>query len=217
MTTFRAVIFDMDGVLADSEPVFNEGVNAVIAAQGKSMTADLHRAIMGTSVEDTWAILMRELALPGAASDYIPAYDAEMCRRLATVKEALPGARELVAALRERGVPIAVASSSWPQWIRALLGGIGLLGSFDAIASATEVAHPKPAPDLYLLAASKLGVEPAACIAIEDTPTGLRSAKAAGMYAVQVRASSTAFPPLMEADAVIEMLAEFDLSLVSAG
>jgi pseudouridine-5'-monophosphatase len=209
-----AVIFDMDGVLADSEPVFLDGANAVIAAAGKAMTSELHQAIMGTSVEDTWAILMERLELPGAASSYIPAYDAEMCRRLGTVTAALPGARELVARLRTARVPIAVASSSWPNWIEALLTGIGLYDSFDAVASATEVAHPKPAPDLYLLAASRLAVEPTACIAVEDTPTGLRAARAAGMYAVQVRASSTAFPPLVEAHAVIETLADFDMGLL---
>jgi HAD superfamily hydrolase (TIGR01509 family) len=212
---FRAVVFDMDGVLADSEPVFLEGVNAVIAVAGKEMTPELHHEIMGTSVEDTWRILIDRLGLPGSMSDYVPAYDAEMRRRLAEMTEALPGARELVAELRRRGVPIAVASSSWPAWIRALLGGIGLLGSFDAIASATEVEHPKPAPDLYLLAAERLGVEPRRCVAIEDTPTGLRSAKAAGMFAVQVRAASTAFPPLPEADAVIDTLADFDLAVLS--
>jgi beta-phosphoglucomutase-like phosphatase (HAD superfamily) len=99
-------------------------------------------------------------------------------------------------------------------WMDALLRGIGLRDAFDALASATEVAHPKPAPDLYLLAASKLGVPPEACVAIEDTPTGLRAARAAGMYGVQVRASSTAFPPLDLADAVIDTLYDFDLSLL---
>jgi HAD superfamily hydrolase (TIGR01509 family) len=212
--TFRAVIFDMDGVLADSEPVFLDGLNAVIAGTGRRVSEELHQAIMGTSVEDTWAILMRELSLPGSATEYMDTYDAEMCRRLSAVTEALPGAKELVAALRSRGVPIAVASSSWPQWIEALLRGIGLFDSFDALASAVEVAHPKPAPDLYLLAASRVGVDPERCVAIEDTPTGLRSAKAAGMYAVQVRASSTAFPPLPEADAVIETLADFPWHLL---
>ncbi len=213
---FQAVIFDMDGVLADSEPVFHDGINALLAPYGKVMSAELHVAIMGRSVESTWQLLIEALGLPGGIGDYIPAYDREMCARLSKVTQALPGAPELVRRLREAGVPVAVASSSWRSWIDALLGGIGLLDAFDAIASATEVEHPKPAPDLYLLAASKLGVEPARCVAIEDTPTGLRAAKAAGMFAVQVRSASTAFPALAEADLVLETLVDFDVGLLVA-
>ncbi len=212
--TFRAVIFDMDGVLADSEPTYADAVDAVLKPLGKKVTQELHARMMGHGVGATWELLIRELDLPGGPDDYIGPYDRVLVDRLSKLREPLPGVVELVAALRERGVPIAVASSSWMGWVEALLGGIGLRDAFDAFASATEVEHPKPAPDLYLLAAAKLGVQPAACIAIEDTPTGLRSAKAAGMYAVQVRASSTAFPPLPEADLVLETLRDFDLRLV---
>jgi HAD superfamily hydrolase (TIGR01509 family) len=212
--TFRAVIFDMDGVLADSEPTYLEAVNAVLAPLGKAADEDLHSAIMGHGVEDTWELLIRELALPGAPRDYIPAYDRVLVERLALVREPLPGVVALVRTLQRHDVPIAVASSSWTGWMDALMRGIGLRDAFDALASATEVEHPKPAPDLYLLAAQKLGVEPAACIAVEDTPTGIKSAKAAGMFALQVRASSTAFPPLPDADQVLDTLAGFDLALL---
>lgn len=204
----------MDGVLADSEPIYAEAMDAVLAGLGKKVTPELHLKIMGTGVEETWSILVRELGLPGRIEDYIPAYDRELVERLAKLKQPLPGVVDLVRTLRREGVPIAVASSSWMGWIDALLRGIGLRDAFDALASATEVEHPKPAPDLYLLAASKLDVPPEACIAVEDTPTGLRAAKAAGMYAVQVRASSTAFPPLPMADAVIDTLEDFDLGLL---
>lgn len=214
MKTYRAVIFDMDGVLADSEPTYVEAMDEVLASLGRTVSPELHRAIMGTGVEDTWTIVVRELDLPGGIEDYIPPYDRALVRRLSKLDRPLPGVVSLVSKLRERRVPIAVASSSWTGWVEALLSGIGLRDAFDALASATEVTHPKPAPDLYLLAASKLGIPAGACIAIEDTPTGLRSARAAGMYAVQVRASSTAFPPLPEADAVIETLEDFDLGLL---
>ncbi len=211
---YRAVVFDMDGVLADSEPVYMAAANAVLAHEGKVITPEQHERIMGHGVEDSWRTLIDELELPGRMDDYIREYDEELCRRLAEVSEPLPGVRELVGDLRRRGLPIAVASSSWPGWIEALLGGIGLRDAFDTLVSATMVAHPKPAPDLYLLAAERLGQRPGDCIAVEDTPTGLRSAKAAGMLAVQVRASSTAFPPLEQADVVIDTLRDFDLSLL---
>jgi HAD superfamily hydrolase (TIGR01509 family) len=214
MTPYRAVVFDMDGVLADSEPTYAEAMDDVLASLGKTVTPELHAKIMGTGVEDTWTILIRELGLPGRMDEYIPAYDRDLVERLAKLSDPLPGVVPLIRTLRENRIPIAVASSSWMGWMDALLSGIGLRDVFDALASATEVAHPKPAPDLYRLAASRLDVPPEACTAIEDTPTGLRAAKSAGMYAVQVRASSTAFPPLDLADAVIDTLEDFDLSLL---
>ena len=210
------MVFDMDGVLADSEPVYLAAANAVLAAYGKSITAEQHEAVMGHGVEDTWETLMAQLGLPGPMSRYISAYDGELCRLLGRLSEPLPGVRPLVAELRRRGIPLAVASSSWPGWIDALLGGISLRGAFDALVSAKMVAHPKPAPDLYLLAARTLGCPPEVCIAVEDTPTGIAAAKAAGMLAVQVRASSTAFPPLPDADIVLDSLLDFDLSLLGS-
>jgi pseudouridine-5'-monophosphatase len=204
----------MDGVLADSEPIYAAAVDAVLETQGKTLDADLHRRMMGHGVHSTWQILIEALNLPGGVADYIDTYDAELRRRLALHREALPGVRELIQSLQANAVPFAVASSSWLAWVEALLGGIGLRDSFTALASATEVEHPKPAPDLYLLAAERLGVAPAECIAIEDTPTGLTAAKAAGMFAVQVRSASTAFPPLPEADLVLDSLLDFDMGLL---
>jgi HAD superfamily hydrolase (TIGR01509 family) len=133
---------------------------------------------------------------------------------LAEVREALPGVRELIPTLRERRLPLGVASSSTPEWIDALLGGLGLGGAFDAAVSAREAGGSKPAPDVYLLAARRLGAEPARCVAIEDTPTGLASAKAAGMFVVQTRSASSAFPPLEGADLVLDSLLDFPLSLL---
>ncbi len=213
---YRAVVFDMDGVLADSEPVYEDAVNAVLSPFGKTIDEDLHTRIMGHGVEATWEVLIAALRLPGVIADYIAPYDRELCERLARVAKPLPGVTELVGELHRRRVPVAVASSSWPGWIEALLRGIGLSDAFDGhLVSASMVEHPKPAPDLYLLAARQLGLPPADCIAIEDTPTGLRAAKAAGMFSIQVRSASTAFPPLPEADLVLDSLVSFDLTLLT--
>jgi beta-phosphoglucomutase-like phosphatase (HAD superfamily) len=97
--------------------------------------------------------------------------------------------------------------------VDATLVGLALSDAFEATVSASEVTHAKPAPDLYLLAAEKLGVAPERCLAVEDTATGLRAAKAAGMFAVQVRAASTALAPQPEADIVIDDYSQFDFSL----
>jgi HAD superfamily hydrolase (TIGR01509 family) len=204
----------MDGVLADSEPVYYQAVNLVLGPIGKQITTEQQRALMGHSIEDTWRYLARELDLGDSIEPYVGAYDRELRSLLAEVHQPLPGVLEIVDVLKSRGVPIAVASSSLPSWVEALLGGLGLSNSFDALVSASMVEHPKPAPDVYLLAAERLRVEPVRCIALEDTPTGLASARAAGMLAVQVNAASTAFPPLPEADLVLASLKDFDLSLL---
>jgi len=213
--TYQGIVFDMDGVLADSEPIYHHAMQLLLTPLGKTISPQQQRDMMGRSIEDTWAYLARAFDLPGPLDALIDAYDHELRRQLALVNETLPGVRELIAALKQRSVPIAVASSSLPEWIDALLGGLKLVGIFDAAVSARQAAHPKPAPDVYLLAAERLGVQPARCIAFEDTPTGLASARAAGMLAVQVRAASTAFPPLEAADLVLETLHDFDLSLLA--
>jgi HAD superfamily hydrolase (TIGR01509 family) len=176
----------MDGVIADSEPTYTEAMNAVLAPLGKHVSPELQRRLMGHSVAATWDTLRRELELQGDTDGLVQIYDRELCRLLALIQETLPGVPELIEALKGRGVPVGRASSSWPGWIEALLRGTGLTDVFDAVVSAKEVAHGKPAPDVYLRAAEKLGVPPTRCIAIEDTPTGLAAAKAAGMLAVQV-------------------------------
>jgi HAD superfamily hydrolase (TIGR01509 family) len=208
------VIFDMDGVIADSEPTYTEAMNAVLAPLGKHVSPELQRRLMGHSVAATWDTLRRELSLAPDTGGLVREYDRELCRLLALIHDTLPGVTELIEALKQRGAPVGLASSSWPGWIEALLGGTGLKHAFDAVVSAKEVAHGKPSPDVYLLAAEKLGVAPESCIAVEDTPTGLSAAKAAGMLAMQVRSASTAFPTLPEADVVIESLLEFDVRLL---
>jgi HAD superfamily hydrolase (TIGR01509 family) len=213
--SYTAVIFDMDGVLADTEPSYHRAMQLVLQPFGARIDERQQRDMMGKSIEDTWAYLAAAFNLEGPLDALIDAYDRELRRRLALVHETLPGVRELIAELRRRAIPVAVASSSLPEWIDALLGGLDLTGAFDAAVSAREAARPKPAPDVYLLAAERLKAAPSRCIAVEDTPTGLVSARAAGMLAVQVRAASTAFPPLPEAHVVLDTLAAFDLALLA--
>jgi HAD superfamily hydrolase (TIGR01509 family) len=187
------------------------------ANQRHRSSARARWAALGHGVAETWDFLARELSLTGDLNSLVADYDVALCRLLAQVSKPLPGVRELVDALQERGVPFALASSSWPGWIEALLGGVGLSEAFRVRVSAMMVANPKPAPDIYLEAASKLGVDSEHCIAIEDTPTGLKAAKGAGMLCVQSRSASTAFPPQTDADIVLDSLRDFDLTLLGSG
>lgn len=213
---YGAVIFDMDGVLADSEPLYRAATNVVLEPLGRRLTEDQSRAFMGSSVTNSWLEIMEALGLEGDLQKYVTDYDRHLLRLLGEPRELLPGVRPLIERLRERSVPIGLASSSWRTWVDTLLSAIGLDGTFDAVVAGDMVAEEKPAPDVFLRAARELGVPPDRCIALEDTPTGLVAARAAGMLAVQVRSASTAFPPLPEADLVLDSLEGFDLSLVEA-
>jgi HAD superfamily hydrolase (TIGR01509 family) len=208
------VVFDMDGVIADSEPAYFEAINEVLAPLGKYMDDALQRRIMGSRMVTTWVMLCEALSLPPPSDELIHTYDMAVRRILSQIHETLPGARELIAAIKQRGMPLGLASSSQPAWIESLLGGLGMTGVFDAIASGAEVTNGKPAPDVYLLAAERLGVPAVDCLAIEDTPTGLGASTAAGMFSVQVRSAGSAFPPQAIADVVLDSLREFDLGLL---
>ena len=214
--TFRAVIFDLDGVLWDGEPLYHEAFNIVLAPYGHRVSDDDYDQIIGLSVEACWDWLRDRFNLSEPLARFLRAYNETVLRLLKRPVEPLPGARPLIEELRRRGVPIAVASASLRQWVDVTLRGLGLQDAFDTTVSASDVNNGKPAPDLYLAAAQRLGVAPQDCLAVEDTLAGLRSAKAAGMFAIQLRAASTALPPLDEADLVLHSFADFDLSLLAS-
>ena len=212
---FRAVIFDMDGVLVDSEPAFYEAANRVLAEEGQHIEWERYQRLLGTSVRETWRALITMLGLRGGLQSYLDRYDGVLLACLGEPRTPLPGVLHLLNELKSRSIPCALATSSRKAWMDTLLQASEIpLHTLSAFAWRELVAESKPAPDLYLHAAELLGVPPERCIAIEDTPTGIASAKAAGMYTVHVRASSTAFPPIEDADLVLESLAEFPIEML---
>jgi len=212
---FRAVIFDLDGVLWDGEPLYHEAFNVVLAPLGHRVSEDDYNQVIGQSVEACWEWMWERFKLAEPPASFLPAYDRAVLQLLEQPVEPLPGVRSLISELKRLGVPIAVASASLRAWVDATLRGLALEEAFDATVSASEVESAKPAPDLYLTAAARLGVAPERCLAVEDTLAGVRSAKAAGMFAVQLRAASTALPPLDEADLVLDTLEGFNFSLLA--
>lgn len=214
--TFQAIIFDLDGVLWDGEPLYHEAFNLILEPFGVCVSDDDYSQIIGLSVEAAWDWVRRRFDLKASPDGMLRAYNEAVLRLLQQPVEPLPGVRALIDALHQRGVPMGVASASLRPWVDATLRGLGLQDTFDAVVSASEVRSAKPAPDLFLAAAARLGVPPERCLVVEDTGPGIAAAKAAGMFAVQLRAASTALPPLPDADLVLESLTEFDLSLLSA-
>jgi len=213
---FRAVVFDLDGVLWDGEPLYHEAFNIVLEPYGYSVTSEDYVNIIGHSVEAAWQWVLTRFKIREDPASFLRRYNDAVMALLAQPVEPLPGVRELLAELRSRGLPVGLASASLRQWVNATLRGLRIERAFDATVSASEVTNSKPAPDLYLAAAEKLRIPPTECLALEDTGAGIAAARAAGMFAVQVRAASAALPPLPEADLVIEDYSQFDLSLLDA-
>lgn len=181
----QAVLFDLDGVLADSEPIHLAAEQAMLGHYGAELSHAAKQQFVGLSNDEIMRGLIALFGLD-ARPDELAAVKARYQRGLLPQLRGFAATAELVARLRAGGVPIAVASGSTRENIDASLGAIGLLDAFAVRVSAEEVAEGKPAPDIFLEAARRLGVEPAACVVVEDAVPGIRAARAAGMGAVAI-------------------------------
>ncbi|KKB77753.1 haloacid dehalogenase [Devosia soli] len=186
LAPFKAAIFDMDGTLLDTEVVFKTIVFEVCTDLGFEMTDDVHRSMVGGSHERTNQLLIEAygVSFPYALFD-------EKCR--VSMRERShggvpikPGVEEFIAALRDRGIPLAVATSSRNPHAQHHLSAAGLLHMFDTVVTRDDVVNPKPHPEPYLTAAGRLGVDPVDCLALEDSHAGVRAAHAAGMQTIMV-------------------------------
>ena len=181
----EAVVFDMDGLMLDSERAINECMARAASDLGHDLPASLWLQMIGGGDGLCRRLLTERIGadatvelLARAEAMYDVVADAGIAHR--------PGIIDLLDWLVARGIPRAVATSTRRPLAMRKLAAAGLLPYFDAVATSSDVAAPKPAPDVYLLAASKLGVAPARCLVLEDSPTGVRAALAAGMTPVQV-------------------------------
>lgn len=192
-----AVIFDMDGVLIDSEEIWSRVRAEVVARHGGHWTEQDQRNVMGDNSRQWSAYIKRTWNVPLSEDEIFHEVLAVM---IATYERdglsVLPGAREAVAALGAR-YPLAVASSSPRKLIAVALRVAGFDGAFQVTVSSDDVTHGKPAPDVYLLAAERLGMPAPRCAAVEDSSNGLRAAVAAGMATIAV--PNRAFPPADDA------------------
>lgn len=202
--THHGVVFDMDGVLVESEHLWEEGWTAFAASRGVTWTATQTRAVQGMSAPE-WAAYLAEFAGEPDAGLVERAVVDDMITALDTGRiELLPGAREMVTDAADR-VPVALASSAARRLIDAVLDRHGLTERFTATVSSAEVPRGKPSPDVYLAAAGKLGVDPRRCLAVEDSSNGLRAASAAGMTVVAI--PNRGYPPAQDALALAEFVA----------
>ena len=148
---FAAVIFDMDGVLVDGEPLYYTAANTVLAEDGISFPLDRYKQYMGT--KSGWSTFVEDLGLPRPADYYRERCSALVAEAYASVDSPLPGAVELVRGLKALGLPLAVASSSHRANVEVCLDRLGILDAFDVIVAGNDITHGKPLPDIYLRAA----------------------------------------------------------------
>ena len=212
MPKITHLIYDFDGLLLDTEPIYCR-VNQIIASRyGKQFTPEIHRMIMGRQALDCARILVRALDLPLSAQEHLQARN-EIIYDLLPEAKPMPGAKEITQHFFEKGVPQAIATSSasitfnkkalhYQDWLR----------QFEVIVLGDDAAvkRSKPAPDSFLTAAQRLNAEPKRCLVFEDSPAGIEAAKAAGMWAVAVPAGYMDRSLYKQANEIIESLSAFD-------
>jgi HAD superfamily hydrolase (TIGR01509 family) len=185
-TVLQAVMFDMDGLLVDSEPLWFRAEGTVMARLGGTWSPADQSVLVGGSMDVTVKYLLSK-ATKAAQPEEVAAWltEAMIDELTSQPLPVLPGAVELLDEVRAVGLPHALVTSSEPEIVDAVLPRLGV-GAFGVVVCAADVARTKPDPEGYLLAAAKLGVEPRYSIALEDSPTGTAAAEAAGYRAVAV-------------------------------
>ncbi|MBP1634462.1 MAG: HAD-superfamily hydrolase, subfamily variant 3 [Acidobacteria bacterium] len=204
----EAVIFDMDGVLLDSEPVHYDATCALLAERGIAYTPAAGEEFFGCTDRDVFRVLKARYGLPEDEDALIAGWIGHVLPRLATGVRPLPGVPEVVFELRSRGLRLALASASTRRVIAASLEALGLSDAFETRVTGDDVKQGKPSPEIFLEATRRLALPPSACLVVEDSYNGLQAARAAGIPCAVVPCPSTAHQDFTDADARLSSLHE---------
>ncbi len=180
-----AIVFDCDGLLVDTEPAWTVGETAIFAEHGFAFGPAQKRIVIGKSISDSAAAMAEYFGRPGSGTELAGRLLELVEEQLHLGVEPLPGVVALLDAIGDR-VPIAVASNSNRRFLDVSLASAGLADRFAVTVSAVDVEHPKPHPDLYLEAFARLGAHPRLGVALEDSTTGIASARASGAFVLAV-------------------------------
>jgi HAD superfamily hydrolase (TIGR01509 family) len=204
----RAVIFDNDGLLLDTEQAWTRAEQTLFGRRGREFTTEHKRSLIGSSRSIAAVKLEAMLEDSGEGETLMDELHDLVMEEVLVGVPPRPGALELLSRLADAGMPLALASNAERVFVERTLSGAGLLsgGPFRAIVAADDVQRPKPAPDIYLEACRRLGTEPAASVALEDSPTGVASAAAAGLFVIGV--PYLADTQMSDADLLVGSLAD---------
>ncbi|MEF2965323.1 HAD family phosphatase [Paenibacillus sp. M1] len=208
----KAFIFDMDGVIVDSEPFHIDIDIKTMKHLGHEVEENVFIKYVGMTNPEMWKSVREEFSLVQSVEEII-AYQLglKITELEAIGMEPIEGIRELLLDLKARGIPAGIASSSPRVFIEAVLGKFGLEEFFAGIASGEEVEKGKPAPDVYLEAARQLRVEPEHCLVLEDSRFGVAAGKAAGMRCIGYLNPNSGLQDLTQADAVVKRISDIHL------
>jgi HAD superfamily hydrolase (TIGR01509 family) len=186
-----ALIFDMDGLLVDTEPLGRSTMIALLRGYNQEWRPDAVQNMAGRRLPEFMGVIAEAYALSATNAELCQAFETQFIASVHGQIAPLPGVRDLIAFGRATGLKLALASSGWRHYVDAILSEAGLAGTFDAEVTGDEVARGKPHPDPFLLAAARLDVPPEQCVVFEDAPAGVEAAVAAGMHVVAVPRGST--------------------------
>ncbi len=181
-----AVIFDCDGLLAETESGWSRAETIIFREHGQDFGPEHKRLLIGGTLASAGEKMAAWFGLPGGGPALAARLARLVSREVAAGVPAMPGAREIAHALRDRGIPLGVASNSSRDFVDGVLRSAGLLELFEAIVTRDDVENGKPAPDVYLTACARLAAEPERSVAFEDSQTGAASARAARMFVIGV-------------------------------
>ena len=201
----KAIIFDMDGVLIDSEVAWHELEYQHYRQLIPGWTRADHKHLTGMSQKDSYPMLKERYGLEKSWEDYLAFYDKTAEEVYHNRCELIPGSLDFMEELRLETIPMGLASSSPHHWIRMVFQRFPLLEFFACVVSSEDVGRKgKPAPDVYLEAVKRLGMKPEDCVAIEDSSNGVLSARRAGLFTVGFRTEHNKELDFPEADMVVE-------------
>lgn len=212
----KAMLFDMDGVLVDSEPIHFAGRKRTLRRYGLEITDEelthytgiLSRGFLRDIAEKRGVEIPIDEAVKFAPIDFQTEFERSEIKPI-------DGIRDLLDGLAAKNIPMAIASSSNPQLIREMVRRLDIEKYFTALISGHEVKQSKPAPDIYLKAAESVGVAPENCVVLEDSHSGVIAAKAAGMYCIGFISPHSGNQDLSQADTIVKKIADIDLNLWS--
>jgi HAD superfamily hydrolase (TIGR01509 family) len=179
-----AVVWDLDGTVIDSEDYWIIAETEIVESFGGTWSHDDGLAVIGQGLSET-ALLMQERGVPLSREDIISAMTSRVLKKMDQRMPWRPGAPELIRGLFDAGIPLAIATMAYAEMAHRVANAITGV-TFSAIVAGDQVANSKPHPEIYLLAAERLGVNPRDCVAIEDSPVGVTAASSAGLFAIGV-------------------------------
>ncbi|MBX9685088.1 MAG: HAD family phosphatase [Candidatus Obscuribacterales bacterium] len=207
----KALIFDMDGVLVDSEPLHLLAMQTFLQRFSIAYKEEDNRDFLGRKDLVIAEILIERFKLDMTARQFVDAKEEILADLIRTEAKARPGVYELLAELTEMQVPLAVASSATLDTIKLVMQTLSIGHYFQHLCSGEEVKNGKPAPDIFLMAAKRLALPPEYCLVVEDTLNGLKAAKAAGMFSVSIPCEATRHQDHSIADLAFSSLSELPL------